>query len=78
MKNIQDVIAICPRVGQILKSAENKRGAGWHDYERYKAELSRVVGFFAEDPRLNTSETYECAISALDNALITRKVRIGA
>jgi hypothetical protein len=38
----------------------SRRGGGtWHEYERHKRNLKRLVGWHAARPELQTSEAYD-------------------
>lgn len=65
---IEEIVAIEPRIGALLKSAgeEARRGEQVDGlYARYKASVSRLVGQSAPNEKLREPRHYETVIRAL-------------
>jgi hypothetical protein len=69
---VQQAVAIEPRIMQIFAAAANgpyQTMNRWHEYERCKEQLTRLVGWNATNPRLAGSEYYEVCVIAVDYLL---------
>lgn len=68
----EEIVALEPRIGTLLKSAgeEARRGERADElYARYKALLSRLAGWYAPNEKLRGSRHYETVIQALCETL---------
>lgn len=73
VSDLPAILAIEPRLAKLLDCAGthhngSKRSRWWH-YEVFKRHLSRLVGWHADRPELQTSACYETCIKALARAL---------
>lgn len=68
-QTLAEVIEIEPQVGILLDQAKRVRNANWRDYEAYKRQFKKLVGWKASDPRLATERAYDLMIDALTKAL---------
>jgi hypothetical protein len=67
---IEDIIALEPDVGMILRRARRTKGRNrYRIYERYKLQLYSLVGWNAAVGELQTEAAYDTAIRALCSAL---------
>lgn len=66
---INEILFFAPRVGSVIKRAKFSKARDWRAYERFKAEISIDVGWFAKVPALRSSHCYELAIAALVGAM---------
>lgn len=70
--SFEEIVAVEPRIGVLLKSAgEEARRGGQADelYARYKALLGRLAGWYAPNEKLRESQHYETVIRALCDAM---------
>lgn len=68
-ETLAEMIEAEPQIGILIEQARSIRRADFHDYERFKQQLNRIVGWDAKNPRLATEDCYDLAIDALTDAL---------
>lgn len=69
---LEQVIAIEPQVGEILREARAAVDGGEPPhklYNGYKARLSRLAGWASPRPELATAQCYETVLRALFDAM---------
>lgn len=66
-RTITEIAAIEPRIVGILNDAKRLRKGRrtWRAYEALKGRASHLVGWFARNPRLRTSDVYDLVIGAI-------------
>ena len=67
---LPEIVMLDWRVGELLNEARKYRGRDKDmAYVRYKAQLTKLVGWHAENRRLSASGTYDVSLRTLCNAL---------
>ncbi len=63
------IVAIEPKVAEIVRMAREIGRPTWEDYSRLKGHLSWLVGWGAKDKRLASTQAYDAALSVMVEAL---------
>lgn len=66
---IQEIYAINPEIKTIISVAKKLPNPSYQTYLRFKATLSKKVGFESDNPKLNNARAYELVIAELSKAL---------
>ncbi|EAQ79730.1 hypothetical protein [Blastopirellula marina] len=69
---VDDIIGVCPAFGTLLRrarAARRRRRVSCNTYEYYKRQLHQLVGWYTKNERLQTTDCYTIAHSALVDAL---------
>ena len=67
--SLSEIVALEPQIAQVLRQAKRVRHPTWRAYERYKSQLSGLVGSDARNADLRNSAVFCVTIRALCDAL---------